>query len=118
MEKSTKEKGGASFSCQGHLSLSLGLLSIIFSRSLRVAMVIMWDLMKEGQGMRRGVVIAAISTVLCAGVLTAGLAAAADDPAGPGGVASIAGKQTLKGEPRSEERRVGKECRSRWSPYH
>src|SRR5258707_2949964 len=24
----------------------------------------------------------------------------------------------LKGMPRSEERRVGKECRSRWSPYH
>ena len=24
----------------------------------------------------------------------------------------------LGGEPRSEERRVGKECRSRWSPYH
>src|SRR3712207_9168707 len=23
-----------------------------------------------------------------------------------------------RGEPRSEERRVGKECRSRWSPYH
>ena len=23
-----------------------------------------------------------------------------------------------KGVPRSEERRVGKECRSRWSPYH
>ena len=22
------------------------------------------------------------------------------------------------GEDRSEERRVGKECRSRWSPYH
>ena len=22
------------------------------------------------------------------------------------------------GEVRSEERRVGKECRSRWSPYH
>src|SRR5260370_18978945 len=22
------------------------------------------------------------------------------------------------GDPRSEERRVGKECRSRWSPYH
>ena len=26
-------------------------------------------------------------------------------------------RQTLKKE-RSEERRVGKECRSRWSPYH
>src|SRR2546430_15535430 len=23
-----------------------------------------------------------------------------------------------QGPPRSEERRVGKECRSRWSPYH
>ena len=30
-------------------------------------------------------------------------------------------KVTLNGKeytPRSEERRVGKECRSRWSPYH
>ena len=26
--------------------------------------------------------------------------------------------QSLVGELRSEERRVGKECRSRWSPYH
>ena len=24
----------------------------------------------------------------------------------------------VMGVPRSEERRVGKECRSRWSPYH
>src|SRR2546427_10134017 len=27
-------------------------------------------------------------------------------------------KNTLNGLQRSEERRVGKECRSRWSPYH
>src|SRR5258708_35903895 len=26
--------------------------------------------------------------------------------------------QILSGKRRSEERRVGKECRSRWSPYH
>ena len=26
--------------------------------------------------------------------------------------------QALHGHRRSEERRVGKECRSRWSPYH
>ena len=26
--------------------------------------------------------------------------------------------QVFKVPPRSEERRVGKECRSRWSPYH
>ena len=25
---------------------------------------------------------------------------------------------SIRREPRSEERRVGKECRSRWSPYH
>ena len=25
---------------------------------------------------------------------------------------------TIVNRPRSEERRVGKECRSRWSPYH
>ena len=26
--------------------------------------------------------------------------------------------ERLEGDTRSEERRVGKECRSRWSPYH
>ena len=26
--------------------------------------------------------------------------------------------EEIKGNKRSEERRVGKECRSRWSPYH
>ena len=26
--------------------------------------------------------------------------------------------ETMKENERSEERRVGKECRSRWSPYH
>ena len=30
----------------------------------------------------------------------------------------IDGKLVNDVEPRSEERRVGKECRSRWSPYH
>ena len=28
------------------------------------------------------------------------------------------GKSVCYGGSRSEERRVGKECRSRWSPYH
>ena len=28
------------------------------------------------------------------------------------------GKKNIKKNVRSEERRVGKECRSRWSPYH
>ena len=29
-----------------------------------------------------------------------------------------AGTHSCAGQARSEERRVGKECRSRWSPYH
>ena len=38
-----------------------------------------------------------------------------------GDVVFISGQIPLipsSGELRSEERRVGKECRSRWSPYH
>src|SRR3712207_9223474 len=40
-----------------------------------------------------------------------------------GGIADISrrkplGVETAEWYPRSEERRVGKECRSRWSPYH
>src|SRR5258708_17696752 len=47
---------------------------------------------------------------------------AADRRGATGGRAGTAGRQ--RGDPgrgddrRSEERRVGKECRSRWSPYH
>ena len=32
--------------------------------------------------------------------------------------AEIAHKHWVESGKRSEERRVGKECRSRWSPYH
>ena len=31
---------------------------------------------------------------------------------------ALGGAQTGGKQKRSEERRVGKECRSRWSPYH
>ena len=34
------------------------------------------------------------------------------------GLAPDPGRPNIPGIPRSEERRVGKECRSRWSPYH
>ena len=30
----------------------------------------------------------------------------------------VKGQKKLLNAKRSEERRVGKECRSRWSPYH
>ena len=31
---------------------------------------------------------------------------------------AVAGDPSFMNNVRSEERRVGKECRSRWSPYH
>ena len=37
---------------------------------------------------------------------------------GPGNLTLAAKSRTGTGGERSEERRVGKECRSRWSPYH
>ena len=33
-------------------------------------------------------------------------------------VSALAVRESLTFNERSEERRVGKECRSRWSPYH
>ena len=33
-------------------------------------------------------------------------------------LADYFGTESRQGDDRSEERRVGKECRSRWSPYH
>ena len=36
----------------------------------------------------------------------------------PDGVYHSAAFDFYRTTPRSEERRVGKECRSRWSPYH
>ena len=35
-----------------------------------------------------------------------------------GGVFQVRGDEPMPRVGRSEERRVGKECRSRWSPYH
>ena len=37
---------------------------------------------------------------------------------GPNGSGKSTMAGVLAGRSRSEERRVGKECRSRWSPYH
>ena len=43
---------------------------------------------------------------------------AADKTSQTGNVIVMGGRETGKTRLRSEERRVGKECRSRWSPYH
>ena len=45
-------------------------------------------------------------------------AAEAMDPERGGAIINVASIAGFKSPARSEERRVGKECRSRWSPYH
>src|SRR2546425_2118201 len=51
-----------------------------------------------------------------------GLFALGEEMIVPGEIPATGGKRMLAlyqiSEARSEERRVGKECRSRWSPYH
>src|SRR3712207_9036371 len=42
----------------------------------------------------------------------------AGEEAPPARVVLLSDGYPTVGRPRSEERRVGKECRSRWSPYH
>src|SRR5256885_14727569 len=44
--------------------------------------------------------------------------AVADDEGNAYGMLAQSYQRTKQTEKRSEERRVGKECRSRWSPYH
>src|SRR2546430_5786066 len=46
------------------------------------------------------------------------LAIPAEHRHGRGGTKCLGGEQLMDAGVRSEERRVGKECRSRWSPYH
>ena len=62
------------------------------------------------------------SKMICAAVLTgvlgaAALAGCAQEMADTGATYNP-GEPPLMTASRSEERRVGKECRSRWSPYH
>ena len=60
-------------------------------------------------------------TAIVAGIVIGILSGASYQISGPTGamaaiLLSVSAKYGITG--RSEERRVGKECRSRWSPYH
>ena len=74
-----------------------------------------------------GIVLALVGAVLAAllggigsaiGVGMTGQAAAGVVSENPPLFGKVLILQLLPGTQRSEERRVGKECRSRWSPYH
>ena len=56
-------------------------------------------------------------TALAAAVMLSGCGNAGNQ-AQKGGSGAEQTENVENGENRSEERRVGKECRSRWSPYH
>ena len=58
---------------------------------------------------KRTVALLCLCAVLLTAVAAAGLLLAGE---------AMTTDFSRKNLPRSEERRVGKECRSRWSPYH
>ena len=65
-----------------------------------------------------------VAILLAVGLLGSGVLLAQAPPAQPPPDQSLSADQLndlvapIALYPRSEERRVGKECRSRWSPYH
>ena len=61
-----------------------------------------------------------LAAVMLAGLTACGGSTAASDvPDGDGDPSTLTVAMECAYAPyRSEERRVGKECRSRWSPYH
>ena len=59
--------------------------------------------------MKKLVLVAALFMFVCGGTFLAQAKAPVEQPSKT---------TTLSNDTRSEERRVGKECRSRWSPYH
>jgi len=74
---------------------------------------------REGR-LQKAVLVGAIAAGLAAGSYGIASAASNDSGSSPGssdGTTTQPATPAVVG-PRSEERRVGKECRSRWSPYH
>ena len=70
----------------------------------------------EGRILTAGIVDCHVH-LICPQVLEVALAAGTTTVIG-GGTGPPDGTRATTVTPRSEERRVGKECRSRWSPYH
>ena len=81
------------------------------------AHAVSFDLSQLRRGEEDGVAEAAEAGL---GLLTGVVPAVPAPDTGTAGTAGTAGQRAPAGTvaPRSEERRVGKECRSRWSPYH
>src|SRR5256885_14794150 len=93
---------------------------------LRTRLRAVYDRLRRPLAVRHALRASAAACVLLAFAVTAGLAL----PRTPGtawarlalfaagGLASLVLAARATARERSEERRVGKECRSRWSPYH
>ena len=66
--------------------------------------------------MRDVVIVAAKRTAV--GSFGGGLSSLSADQLGSAVIKALLAETGVAADQRSEERRVGKECRSRWSPYH
>ena len=71
--------------------------------------------------MKKQILAVVLSAAMKAGMGSVSVLAAddkADDKTYNIGICQLVQHEALDAATRSEERRVGKECRSRWSPYH
>ena len=113
---------------QGDLRAAEGrCITVIGSRSATVAGIaatksLCRDLSKQGvcivSGLAVGIDAAAHDGCLDGGSPTIGVAASGLNVPYPSENVALKARILSQGGLRSEERRVGKECRSRWSPYH
>src|SRR5690348_1761065 len=99
--------------------MAIGVLALCFAlsvlgRGLGESFTVFLKPISENFGWDRAQVVSVYSLTWLVSGLTAPLVGRVFDRSGPRAVYSL-GIFFLG---RSEERRVGKECRSRWSPYH
>src|SRR2546426_520397 len=69
------------------------------------------------RGVKRRRTLSMRSLPMFGGPRASGVAGPGQQPI-PDELEELVGNQAEQADHRSEERRVGKECRSRWSPYH
>src|SRR6266576_718893 len=89
------------------------LLSVIMMLSGRCEMVAQSLFFFQEEGGIRDLYVTGVQT--CALPISA-TTSSRGSPSAPASTPGSSSTRALR--PRSEERRVGKECRSRWSPYH
>src|SRR3712207_4111706 len=103
---------------EGVKAVAAGANPMALTRGIEKAVEVVVNEVQKFSKPVSGEMIAQVGTISANGDATIGnIIAEAMQKVGKDGVITVEESKTMNTE-RSEERRVGKECRSRWSPYH